>query len=39
MQNFMIEELETIAAPGELADFLTGLGAGIALGMLICGGA
>jgi len=39
MSTIMIEELEPIAAPGDVADFLTGLGAGIALGMLICGGA
>ena len=39
MQDFMIEELETIAAPGDLVDFLTGLGTGIAVGVLICGGA
>jgi len=39
MSTIMIEELEPIAAPSDFADFLTGVGAGIAIGMLICGGA
>lgn len=39
MQIVMVEELEAVVAPGDLADFLTGVGAGIAIGMLICGGA
>lgn len=39
MQNIMIEELESAIAPSDFADFLTGVGAGIAIGMLICGGA
>ena len=40
MQNVMVEELEAIVAPdSDVADFLTGLATGIAIGMLICGGA
>jgi hypothetical protein len=39
MQNLMIEELENVVAPGDIADFITGVGTGIAIGMLICGGA
>jgi len=39
MQTIMVEELEIVAAPFSLADFLTGVGAGIAIGVLICGGA
>lgn len=39
MSNIMIEELESVAAPSDFADFLTGLATGIAIGMLICGGA
>jgi hypothetical protein len=35
----MLEELEMVATPGDLADFITGVGTGIAIGMLICGGA
>lgn len=39
MPMIMVEELETVAEPFDLADFLTGVGAGIAIGMLFCGGA
>ncbi len=40
MQDVLvIEELEAVAEASDLADFLTGVGAGIAIGMLICGGA
>ncbi len=39
MDTIMVEELEVVTAPSDLADFLTGVGAGIAIGMLICGGA
>lgn len=39
MQNVMVEELDTVVAPSDVADFLTGLATGIAIGMLICGGA
>ena len=38
MNTMMIEELETVAAPSELTDFLTGVGVGIAIGLLIVGG-
>jgi len=39
MPKTMVEELEVLAAPSALGDFLTGVAAGIAIGMLICGGA
>ena len=40
MPMIMVEELETVIAPeSDFADFLTGVGAGIAIGMLLCGGA
>jgi uncharacterized cupin superfamily protein len=39
MQIVMVEELETIVAPGDIIDFMAGVGAGIAIGMLLCGGA
>ena len=35
----MVEELETVIAPSDVADFLAGVATGIAIGMLICGGA
>jgi hypothetical protein len=37
MQNIMIEEMETIAAPSDFTDFLTGVSVGIAVGLLIVG--
>jgi len=40
MPKVMVEELEPMVTPdSDVADFLTGLAAGIAIGMLICGGA
>ena len=39
MPMIMVEELETVIAPSDVADFLTGVATGIAIGMLICGGA
>jgi len=40
MPQIVVEELEPVVAPdSDVADFLAGLGAGIAIGMLICGGA
>jgi hypothetical protein len=33
----MLEELETVAAPSDFTDFLTGVSVGIAIGLLICG--
>ncbi|GGJ86988.1 hypothetical protein [Deinococcus aquiradiocola] len=32
-------ELTPLDVAGDFADFLTGLGTGIAIGMLLCGGA
>ncbi len=42
MNMIMVEELETVTAPmtdQDIVDFITGVGTGIAIGMLICGGA
>jgi len=39
MTSIMVEELETVTEPNDLGDFFTGLALGIAIGMLICGGA
>lgn len=41
MNTVMIEELDTIVAPTaqDAWDFLQGVAVGIAIGMLICGGA
>jgi hypothetical protein len=35
----MIDELETVTAPWDWSAFATGVGLGIAIGMLACGGA
>jgi hypothetical protein len=37
MNTMMIEELETVAAPSDFTDFLTGVSVGIAVGLLIVG--
>jgi len=40
MPTIMVEELETVAVPdSDFLDFLAGVGAGIAIGLLLCGGA
>ncbi len=38
MQSIMIEEMEVIAAPSEFTDFMSGVGIGIAIGLLVLGG-
>jgi hypothetical protein len=37
MNTMMIEELETVAAPSDLTDFMTGAGFGIAVTLVILG--
>lgn len=37
MSDIMVEELETVAAPSDLTDFMTGMSLGIAIGLLIFG--